>query len=127
MLCLSKNKASAYVDNFFFSLNIVPIRGLQFGGASYSRQMAFNSISAFYRHRGFQFGIQWQNPLTSKANLSQTYYFSKAHPQYSDYWIKKFNNMVLFSVQYNVSFSSSYNKQNVNTEKAGVNEVIKAY
>lgn len=119
--------ASAYINDFNFSLDLTPIRGLQYQGAAYSREMVFNSISASYRYRNFQFGIQWQNPLTSKAFLTQTYYLSKVHPRYNEYYISDFNNMILFSVQYNASFGHSYKKPNVTTYKTAVKDIITAY
>lgn len=118
--------ASAYVGKFNFSLNYVPVRGLQYQGSFYTRQTASNSISAFYWWRGFQFGVRWRSPFMSKSNLNQRYNFSKVHPTYDEYYIGDFNNMILLTVQYNVSFGKSYSKQYINTRKTSVKDIITA-
>lgn len=119
--------ASAYFGNFNVGINIVPIRGLQYQGISYNREMAVNSIYAYYRYRHFQFGLQWQNPLTGKAFLTQTYNLSKVHPGYNDYYIKDFNNMVLISVQYRFGIGNVYKKPNIFTQKASTDEILRAF
>ena len=118
--------ASAYIGKFYFSINWDPVRGLQHQGSFYTRSTPSNLISVFYRYRGFQFGARWRNPFMSKSNLTQRYRFSKVHPQYDEYYIKDFNNLILLSVQYNVSFGKSYNKQYINTRKVSVKDIITA-
>lgn len=119
--------ATGYFGPVNVSVSYMPVRGLQLQGYSYSRSMAVNSITAYYRYRNFQFGVIWQSPLTRRAYFNQTYSLSNVHPKYSEYYIKDFNNMVLLSVQYRFGFGDVYNKPNISTDKVSTTDVLIAY
>lgn len=119
--------ASAYFGAFNVNLQCMPVRGIQYQGLMYTRQTAFNSISATYTYRRLQFGLSWQNPLTRKAVLSQRFGLSKVHPTQSEYCIKDFNNMVLLSVQYRLAVGKEFKKPRVSTGKVSTSDIITAY
>ena len=105
--------ANAYFGPLNISARVDPIKGIQYGNNSYTYYRAFNYLSLSYRYKNFLFGIEWQNPMTNRAFFDKIYGLSKVHPTIDTYEIRNFNNMILFSVQYQLKFGNRYKKSSI--------------
>ena len=105
--------ANAYFGPLTISARVDPIKGIQYGNNSYTYYRAFNYLSVNYRYKDLLFGIEWQNPMTKRAFFDQIYGLSKVHPTIETYEIKNFNNMILFTLQYQLKFGNRYKKPSV--------------
>ena len=105
-------QVSFYWDTWSVNANFTLIPGYQLSTNKLSERSRFSGVDVSYRYRQWTFTASISQMFSKHGVRQQNWILSSVHPEYSDYSLKDFANLVSIGVRYSLNFGKRLRKGN---------------
>lgn len=117
-------QASFYWDTWTVNANFTLIPGYQLSTNNLSERSRFSSVDVSYRYRQWTFSASISQIFSKHGIRQRNWVLSSVHPEYSDYYLKNFANLVSIGVRYSLNFGKRLRKGNRSTSSYGIDSGV---